>query len=154
MAKELAGMIWMQLLPFSGERNMQDVEIITDADYPAVPGDGEVFDLTMREKLQAAMEMMGEHQVLMMDVTDKLIALQVDRAQLVAFAKRIVERSDGGRDLTGADVQDAAVEFGLMIKAVASAPCGDDCTCNDVVEFPVECYKLSRHFFGAFENGG
>jgi len=47
-------------------------------------------------------------------------------------------------DIDGGDVQGWAVECGLLEEWTASEPCGEQCECAEVTDFPTRCYRLTE----------
>lgn len=47
-------------------------------------------------------------------------------------------------DIDGGDVQAWAVECGLLEAWTASEPCGEQCECAEVADFPTRCYRLTE----------
>jgi hypothetical protein len=43
-------------------------------------------------------------------------------------------------DIDGGTAQDSAVECGVLESRVVTEPCGEDCVCAEVDDFPLECY--------------
>lgn len=65
-----------------------------------------------------------------------------DLEKLRGFANYLMETlPDLARTVDGGDIQDAAVEFGLLQAFEVSAPCGDACVCAEYGEFPHICYR-------------
>jgi hypothetical protein len=64
-----------------------------------------------------------------------------DINKLRGFAQRIMESWPTG-DVDGADLQEAALEFELLVDVEVMAPCGDACMCADCgSDFPTRCYR-------------
>jgi hypothetical protein len=63
--------------------------------------------------------------------------LQPDLEQ---FARRIMEDWPENGDIDGWQLQDIAVECGLLIPTTVTEPCCDDCQCSDT-GFPTTCYR-------------
>lgn len=42
----------------------------------------------------------------------------------------------------GGHIQDIAVKCGLLIPHTATEPCGENCNCADVADFPCTCYRV------------
>ena len=47
-------------------------------------------------------------------------------------------------DIDGGDVQAWAVECGLLEEWTATEPCGEQCECAEVADFPTRCYRLTE----------
>lgn len=45
--------------------------------------------------------------------------------------------------LEGGDVQERAVAAGLLVPTEMREPCGDNCACADVTDFPTTCYRFN-----------
>lgn len=61
--------------------------------------------------------------------------------KLRGFANRIMQAWPNG-DVDEADLQEAALEFELLVDVVATEPCGEVCMCEDCgAEFPTRCYR-------------
>lgn len=63
-----------------------------------------------------------------------------DLEKLRGFANYLMETLPCS-DVDGGDIQDAAVEFGLLQAFEVSAPCGEACVCAEYGEFPHACYR-------------
>ena len=61
---------------------------------------------------------------------------------LSEFAREII-RMGWECDLDGSDIQDLAVKHGLLKPQTMEKPCGDNCACNDVGDFPTECFRFT-----------
>lgn len=64
--------------------------------------------------------------------------------QLRGFANYLMS----GDDIDGGDVQDAAVEFGLLQAFEVSEPCGESCVCVEYGDFPQVCYRKTKLLTG------
>lgn len=49
-------------------------------------------------------------------------------------------RADLG-DLNGGEMQDKAVDLGVLVPIEAQEPCGDGCRCQEYDDFPQTCYR-------------
>ena len=58
---------------------------------------------------------------------------------LLFFARRMLSVPPG-TDFDGGDLQDAAVEFGLLETVEVHESCGDNCLCAEF-GFPQTCYR-------------
>jgi len=56
------------------------------------------------------------------------------------FANEIIDISRES-DIDGADVQDLAVKWGLLVEEMVNEPCDGDCVCAEYGAFPVSCYR-------------
>lgn len=59
---------------------------------------------------------------------------------LRAFAQRVMKNWPDG-DVDGGELQDAAVECGLLAPHKVNEPCGEGCRCAEVGDFPLICYR-------------
>lgn len=59
------------------------------------------------------------------------------------FARWALHESSEGLSFDGADVQDKAVELGLLVEVEVEGPCGENCACAEFGDFPTNCYRLS-----------
>lgn len=64
-----------------------------------------------------------------------------ENAALRGFAKEVVSWRAGSVD--GSDIEATALKFGLLEIHVFDRPCGDDCGCESMQEFPVQCYRAT-----------
>ena len=67
-----------------------------------------------------------------------------DRPDLVKFAQRMLrDWPEYGLDMDGGELQEIAVECGLLYPVRMDAPCSDDvCNCADCgATFPTTCYR-------------
>ncbi len=72
-----------------------------------------------------------------------------DTDKLRAFAKAIVGHHTG--TLEGCDIEDYAVEHGLLVSFEATEPCcEDECACAEV-GFPATCYRATQLLSGRAE---
>ena len=44
-------------------------------------------------------------------------------------------------DLDGGDIQDKALELGLLVEVTATETCGEGCYCNSWSTFPMKCLR-------------
>ncbi len=71
-----------------------------------------------------------------------------DEDRLRAFAQAIMESWPQG-DVDGADLQDAAIEHGLLTPVNVAAPCNDEsCMCAEVGNLPGICYRRTSLLTG------
>ena len=75
-------------------------------------------------------------------------AMQAELAQLRGFAVDVMGAWPDG-DIDGSDLQDMAVEHGLLTAATVHQPCAGPCGCVDYVsdeqfDAGVECYRKSQ----------
>lgn len=66
------------------------------------------------------------------------------------FAKWVMEvffeNEFMGVDIDGCDVQETAIQFGLLKPVEAAEPCGEACNCASFYgadEFPITCYRTN-----------
>lgn len=57
------------------------------------------------------------------------------------IVKMLSNLPDG--DVDGGDLQDTAVECGLLVPTNVTEPCGEICYCAEYDDFPQTCYRLS-----------
>lgn len=69
------------------------------------------------------------------------------REALLKFASKVVEQCLDGCDVDGGDVQDWAVEAGLLIPTEVNDACGEYCSCAEW-GFPTTCYKYCEALNG------
>lgn len=63
---------------------------------------------------------------------------------LISFALACLAASRAGSGLDGADIQELALEHGLIESYQATEPCDPEgCPCSEVGGFPIECYRNS-----------
>ena len=79
------------------------------------------------------------------DLIEKMTA-EIERLtelnqKLYEFFKEGVDCAFTAADQYGADIQEKAVELGLMHKVEATEPCGENCMCEEIAGFPVDCYR-------------
>lgn len=62
---------------------------------------------------------------------------------LKAFAKEIMKAwPDGGID--GDELQDIAIRHGLLTPWEMTEPCGENCNCAGLSDFPLTCYRIAE----------
>lgn len=72
-------------------------------------------------------------------------ALAAEIERLRKFVGRVLgEARQYMSDIDGGDVQGWAVECGLLEEWTASEPCGEQCECAEVTDFPTRCYRLTE----------
>ena len=65
-----------------------------------------------------------------------------DIEKLRGFANRIMELWPSASEVDGADIQEAAVEFELLVETEVLEPCGNTCMCAECgADFPTKCYR-------------
>ena len=78
--------------------------------------------------------------------TSRAMIVEIERLtelnqKLYEFFKEGVDCAFTAADWYGADIQEKAVELGLMHKVEATEPCGENCMCEEIAGFPVDCYR-------------
>jgi hypothetical protein len=77
-----------------------------------------------------------------------------DLEKLRGFANRIMEHWPNG-DVDGGDLQEAAVEFELLVDVTAAEPCGEACMCAEYgADFPTQCYRKTALLKAEGPQGG
>ena len=67
------------------------------------------------------------------------------REKLVEFVREILQVALEGGGLDGGEIQDMAVEHGLLVETKVSEPCGEYCRCDNYgAEFPTICYRYAE----------
>jgi hypothetical protein len=66
--------------------------------------------------------------------------LQARVAELSAFARGILDLCPH-TECEG--IQELAVNQGVLVEVTATEPCGDECACAEVSDFPQACYRLA-----------
>lgn len=98
---------------------------------------------TLQERLRAG----EKYQVLWDRAADRLDALEREVEALRKFAGLVLsDHRENMGDVSGFDVEDWAVECGLLEKVEVHEPCGDDCQCVEYHGsdgFPAECLRNS-----------
>jgi hypothetical protein len=71
-------------------------------------------------------------------------------AQIAALTARVVELSAFARGMLDLcphteceGVQELAVNQGVLVEVTVTEPCGDNCMCAEVSDFPLTCYRLA-----------
>jgi hypothetical protein len=57
------------------------------------------------------------------------------------FANAMIDIALEGCDADGAQIQELAVEHGLLKPEHRTERCGDACSCAEYADFPVECFR-------------
>jgi hypothetical protein len=60
-----------------------------------------------------------------------------------AFAARVLRAHRDDRHLDDFELQDVAEALGLLHRVEVTAPCGDDCQCEEYGDFPQDCLRLT-----------
>ena len=72
-------------------------------------------------------------------------AQEAENERLRKFVGRVLgEARQYMSDIDGGDVQAWAVECGLLEEWMATEPCGEQCECAEVADFPTRCYRLTE----------
>lgn len=71
-----------------------------------------------------------------------------DLEKLRGFANYLMDTLPDACDVASGDIQDAAVEFGLLQAFEVSAPCGESCVCVEYGAFPHICYRKTAVLAG------
>jgi len=72
-------------------------------------------------------------------------------SKLIEFARwAIREHRESFADLDGGSIQDKLQELGLLVGVEVTAPCGENCTCEEYGDFPQTCFRLAN---GVMEEG-
>lgn len=66
---------------------------------------------------------------------------KADSDGLIQFAKECLAVSRDGCDMDGGDIQELALKLGLIEPYTVTGPCGSDCVCAEVDDFPLTCYR-------------
>jgi len=108
-------------------------------------------DMPLTERIAAAIERITHGQAAMrvpVEATDPDVVLadcQMEIEKLRKFVGRVLgEVRQYMSDIDGGDVQAWAVECGLLEEWTASEPCGEQCECAEVTDFPTRCYRLTE----------
>jgi hypothetical protein len=65
------------------------------------------------------------------------------RDALLVFSRKVIKAAIEGMDVDGGDVQDWAIEAGLLVATEMTAPCDPDhCPCEERGDFPQTCYRF------------
>lgn len=83
------------------------------------------------------------------DVVEDATALMAEVEALRAalrprqeFFQKCWDAARQGYGLDGGEVQDWGEELGLLVRVVATEPCGEGCVCAEYTdEFPTDCYR-------------
>jgi len=107
-------------------------------------------DMPLVERIDAAIERITHGQAAMrvpVEATDPDVVLadcQREIERLRKFVGRVLgEARQYMSDIDGGDVQAWAVECGLLEEWTPTEPCGEQCECAEVADFPTQCYRLT-----------
>lgn len=50
-------------------------------------------------------------------------------------------------------IQELAVNHGVLVEVTVTEPCGDNCECAEVSDFPLTCYRLAPEFADEAKHG-
>lgn len=84
-----------------------------------------------------------EQRTSMMDAERELRALAARVAELRRFAVGILDLCPH-TECEG--IQELAVNHGVLVEVTVTEPCGDNCECAEVSDFPLTCYRLAPEF--------
>lgn len=74
--------------------------------------------------------------------TDNRKATMDQDTKLIQFAKEIIDEALQGGSYDGGDIQDLAVDYGLLKPTEATESCGNNCYCaEEFGEWPITCYR-------------
>jgi hypothetical protein len=107
-----------------------------------MPEPGRAVDLdAIRERLTHKLAFGHGEAAAMADIA----ALLAEYEKLLGFARKILNGyyDCAPGDLDGGDVQDWAVEAGLLVPTEMTKACGENCVCAEMDDFPQTCYRLS-----------
>lgn len=83
--------------------------------------------------------------MMLTSISDKAKRLTAERDELRKFVGRVLgEARQYMSDIDGGDVQAWAVECGLLEEWTPTEPCGEQCECAEVADFPTRCYRLTE----------
>ena len=78
------------------------------------------------------------------------IALRRERDALTARVAELRRFAVGILDLCPhtecEGIQELAVNHGVLVEVTVTEPCGDNCECAEVSDFPLTCYRLAPEF--------
>ena len=57
------------------------------------------------------------------------------------FANKLISIAHDGGDISGGDLQDIALKYGLLEEVKMFCPCSESCVCAEVGEFPMICLR-------------
>jgi hypothetical protein len=79
------------------------------------------------------------------DIAERFLSAAREEAScgLRSFAQKVVRASQEGYDVYGGDIQEWAVEQGLLAPVKVVEPCGEDCACAEWDDFPQTCYRFT-----------
>ena len=70
--------------------------------------------------------------------------LHAENDSLIALALLGRWAIETGRyDLKGREIQDKAIEFGLLYEVMATESCGDECRCLELGGWPIACLRMT-----------
>lgn len=74
--------------------------------------------------------------------------LEAEVEALRQFANEIISDTLAGASFDGGDIQEMAIQYGLLQSEQRNEPCGDVCNCSEF-GFPVECFRKTKLLLGA-----
>jgi len=61
--------------------------------------------------------------------------------RLINFVNDLIYLAGEGNDFSGDDIQEMALEHGVLTSVIVDKPCGEICACREAgADFPTECY--------------
>ena len=72
----------------------------------------------------------------------------MDKPDFKAFTNDILAQILEGYDLDAHEVHTTAVRHGVLKKVVAQESCGKGCLCDELTDFPTECYRKTYTTIG------
>lgn len=114
--------------------------------------------MTHEQTLRAALETIAAFdisegnvcEVMQYMARDALASTAETAPNAMVFVDAVIVAALDGGDFSGADIQDMAVEHGLLKLFEAKGPCGDPCVCAGVTDFPTECYRTTYRNISPF----
>lgn len=78
------------------------------------------------------------------DYRAEIYRLNKGNRALLGFAGAVLcDAREHMTDVCGGDIQEWAVEYGLLKEVEVTEPCGEGCECASIAEFPLTCYELT-----------
>lgn len=84
---------------------------------------------------------MNKAEELGLNLHNRTVRLEQELNSLKAFADFMLGVSFDGGGIDGADIQEKGAELGLLREQEMQEPCGEDCACAEVCDFPTTCYR-------------
>ena len=60
--------------------------------------------------------------------------------------RELAESCWNGWNLDGGEVQGMLEDAGVLVPIEMTSPCGEECTCAGVTDFPTTCYRLAEEW--------